>query len=57
MRTLLLLCLCALCATLSVMECPDRKNLRTVIMHAAVGVFIGWVIFRLLVYVGLFDRA
>jgi hypothetical protein len=56
MRTLILLCLCTACAILSVIECPDRKNQRTVLMHVAVGIFIGWLIFRLLVFVGLFNR-
>ncbi|MBL9201346.1 MAG: hypothetical protein JNL39_12615 [Opitutaceae bacterium] len=56
MRTLLLLILCGLCATLAVMECRDRKNRRSLVVHAGIGVFIGWVIFRLIVHTGIFER-
>ena len=57
MRTLILIFICAVCATLAVMECSDRKNRRAVAVHAAIGVFIGWVIFRLLAHAGLFERS
>ncbi len=57
MRTLILLVLCAVCATLAVMECPDRRNRRSVLIHAAIGAFIGWLLYRLLAYAGLLTRA
>lgn len=57
MRTLILILICAACATLAVMECGNRKDRRAVAVHAAIGVFIGWVIFRLLAHAGLFERS
>ncbi len=56
MRTLLLIVICAVCATLGVMECRDRKNRRAVAVHAGIGIFIGWLIFRLIAHAGLLSR-
>lgn len=55
MRTLILLILCAVCATIAVMECNNRHNARAVLTHAAIGVFIGWIIFKIIVHAGLFS--
>ncbi|MBL9188515.1 MAG: hypothetical protein JNK23_13595 [Opitutaceae bacterium] len=55
MRTLILIFLCALCATVAVLECHNRRNGRAVVAHAVIGAFIGWIIFKLIVHAGLFD--
>lgn len=57
MRTLILIFICAVCATIAVMEGGNRKDGRAVVVHAAIGVFIGWVIFRLIAHAGVFERS
>ncbi|MDP3069074.1 MAG: hypothetical protein Q8N18_02245 [Opitutaceae bacterium] len=55
MRTLILIFLCALCATIAVLESHNQRKGRNVVAHALIGAFIGWVIFKLIAHAGLFE--
>jgi hypothetical protein len=55
MRTLIFLFICGLCVTVAVMECRDRSNFKKTAFHAASGLVIGFIIWKLIVRAGVFD--
>ncbi|MEO6245798.1 MAG: hypothetical protein ABIQ12_10205 [Opitutaceae bacterium] len=56
MRTLILIAICAACVGLAVGECRDRTDRGKVFQHGTVGLVVGLVLWKFLVYAGMFDH-
>lgn len=56
MRTLILLTICATCVILSVLECRDRSDRQKLVVHVGLGLVAALVIWKLIVWAGVFDR-
>jgi hypothetical protein len=56
MRTLILLGILAACVAVAIIECRDRSNRGKVAAHAAGGLLVGFLLWRLIVHAGVFDN-
>lgn len=56
MRTLIFLGICAACVTIAIVECRDRSDRRKLTTHAIVGLLVGYFLWKVIVWAGLFDN-
>ncbi len=56
MRTLIFLGICAACVAVAVVECRDRTNRRALTTHVIAGLVAGYLLWKLIVWAGVFDN-
>jgi hypothetical protein len=56
MRTLIFIGICTVCVGIAVWECRDRENRAKMITQGLVGLVVGLVLWRFLIFLGIFDH-